>query len=143
MVSPPTASLANLSSVNAAVPANASPTPSSENADDEAMVPADERVHYGAYDCEGKQRLQVERDPRNPGHAMVRHRNQSWLMRIQATETGSIRMEDVKGQALLLQIPVKSMLMNTRTGQRMLDGCQHDLQKSASRDATATITLLR
>jgi hypothetical protein len=100
-------------------------------------------VHYGAYECDGRQRLQVERDPGNPGHALVRHRNHAWVMRVVDTESGSLRMEDVKGQALLLQIPVKSMLMNTRTGQRMLDGCQHALQKAASRDAPATLTLLK
>jgi hypothetical protein len=112
-------------------------------ADPQASLPPDERVHYGAYDCEGRQQLQVERDQGNPGHARVRHRTQTWLMRISGTESGSIRLEDVKGQALLLQIPVKSMLMNTRTGQRMLDGCQHALQKAASSEAPASLTLLK
>ena len=37
--------------------------------------------------------------------------------------TGALRLEDVKGQTLLLQIANKSMLMDQKRGQRLADEC--------------------
>jgi hypothetical protein len=70
-------------------------------------------------------------------------RRQTWLMKPVASDTGAVRLEDVKGQALLVQIPVKSMLMNVRTGQRILDGCQHAVQRAAGREPAGPVTLLK
>jgi hypothetical protein len=46
------------------------------------------------------------------------------------TSTGTIRLEDVKGQTLLLQILTKSMLMDTKVGRRLVDGCVHASQRA-------------
>jgi hypothetical protein len=108
-----------------------------------AQLLAADRVHYGSYQCEGRQALEVERDPGKPGYVQVRMRRQAWLMKPVASDSGAVRLEDVKGEALLVQIPIKSMLMNVRTGQRMLDGCLHELQRAASREPAGPLTLLK
>jgi hypothetical protein len=112
------------------------------DADADQLLAAD-RVHYGPYQCDGRQGLEVERDPGNPGYVQVRMRRQSWLMKPIASDSGAVRLEDVKGEALLVQIPIKSMLMNVRTGQRMLDGCRHEIQQAVSREPAAPLTLLK
>ena len=40
-----------------------------------------------------------------------------------ATTTGTVRLEDIKGGAVWLQIANKSMLMNQKLGQRLADEC--------------------
>jgi len=48
------------------------------------------------------------------------------------TTTGALRLEDKKAGIVWLQIPSKSMLMNARIGQRMVDGCMHAEQRAAT-----------
>ena len=48
------------------------------------------------------------------------------------SSTGALRLEDVKGQTLLLQIANKSMLMDQKAGRRVVDGCVHEKQKAAA-----------
>jgi hypothetical protein len=47
------------------------------------------------------------------------------------TTSGAIRLEDKRQGIVWLQIPSKSMLMNARIGQRMVDGCMHAEQRAA------------
>ena len=51
------------------------------------------------------------------------------------SSTGALRLEDVKGQALLLQIAYKSMLMDVKAGRRMVDECVHEKQAMAKKAA--------
>jgi cytochrome c2 len=44
------------------------------------------------------------------------------------TTTGAVRLEDTQAGAMWLQLPNKSMLMNSKLGQRMADECQSDHQ---------------
>jgi len=46
------------------------------------------------------------------------------------SSTGALRLEDVKGVGLLLQIANKSMLMDTRQGVRLVDACTHEKQRA-------------
>ena len=48
------------------------------------------------------------------------------------SSTGALRLEDVKGRMLMLQIANKSMLMDTQLGQRVVDGCVHEKQRLAT-----------
>jgi hypothetical protein len=42
------------------------------------------------------------------------------------SNTGAVRLEQVgNGPMLMLQIPTKSMLLDTRRGRRILDACVH------------------
>ena len=45
------------------------------------------------------------------------------------SSTGAIRLEDVKGGALMVQIASKSMLLNTKTAQRIVDDCVNPKQR--------------
>ena len=39
------------------------------------------------------------------------------------SSTGAIRLEDVRGETLMVQIASKSMLLNTMTARRIVDEC--------------------
>ena len=45
------------------------------------------------------------------------------------SSTGAVRLEDVRGESLMVQIAAKSMLLNTKTGQRIVDACIRPKQK--------------
>jgi hypothetical protein len=45
-----------------------------------------------------------------------------------STSTGAIRLEDAQAGAMWLQLANKSMLMNSKLGQRMADECQSPAQ---------------
>ena len=91
-------------------------------------------VHYGDYTCELKQAIKVARDEKNEGYVNVAYGKQNFTMKPVLSSTGALRIEDVKGVGLLLQIAYKSMLMDVKNGRRLVDGCQHekqlDLQKA-------------
>jgi hypothetical protein len=48
------------------------------------------------------------------------------------TTTGAVRLEDAQAGAMWLQLPNKSMLMNSKLGQRMADECQSDQQTAVA-----------
>lgn len=111
--------------------AKAAPAPAPEP----VLPPADAEqakaaglIHYGDYDCEFKQSIAVTADPKNENYVDVRFGKQSWLMKPVLSSTGALRMEDVRGQALLLQIAYKSMLMDVKAGHRLVDECVHEKQ---------------
>lgn len=116
-----------------------SPTTAEQMADlphaDEAQRQAATLVHYGKYVCDERFEVFVERNPVFDGYVDVRYRRDVWVMKPVASRTGAVRLEDPRGRVLLVQIPHKSMLLNTQTGQRIVDACQHDEQIAAERDA--------
>lgn len=71
------------------------------------------------------------KDVVNAGYITLKLAKESWVMKPVLSSTGAIRLEDVKGQTLLLQILTKSMLMNVKAGKRVVDGCVHDTQRAA------------
>jgi hypothetical protein len=101
----------------------------------ESQLEAAEQVHYGKYVCDEKFEVFVERNMISKGYVDVRYKRDVWVMRPVSSATGAVRLEDTRGRVLLVQIPFKSMLLNTQTGQRIVDSCQHDVQKDAQRDA--------
>jgi len=96
----------------------------------EQLLAAD-RVLIGRYECEFGKRVSVDRNDRNKGYFNLKLGNQSWVMKPVQSNTGAIRLEDVKGAALLIQILTKSMLMDVKAGRRMVDGCVHEVQRAA------------
>ena len=60
---------------------------------------------------------------------------QSWLHEAGGLDTGAIRLEDLKGQFLVIQIANKSMLIDSKSGQRVLDDCMNAAQKACDRQA--------
>ena len=88
-----------------------------------AQLAAAERVFYGNYACEFGKTVQVSTLPKFPGYAELRFDKSVYIMKPVESPTGAIRLEDVRGETLVVQISAKSMLLNVKTGQRILDGC--------------------
>ena len=94
-------------------------------------------THFGDYACEFDQSVNVTVTPNNDGYVNVRFKTQTWTMKPVLSSTGALRLEDVKGRMLMLQIANKSMLMDTQIGQRLVDACLHENQRVATAAAAA------
>ncbi|HJV71079.1 hypothetical protein [Ideonella sp.] len=92
-------------------------------------------THFGHYDCEMNQSIEVAMNPKYEGYVDVSFGKQKFTMKPVLSSTGALRLEDVKGQALLLQIAYKSMLMDVKAGRRMVDECVHEKQALAKKAA--------
>ena len=88
------------------------------------------RVHTGKASCEFDQSVSVTPVTNHPGHFTLGFKNVNYTMVPEATTTGAVRLEDKKAGVVWLQIANKSMLMNTRIGQRLVDACQHAEQRA-------------
>ena len=99
------------------------------------QVDAAERVYYGAYDCEFNQSIQIVANPKHASYVDIKHGKADYLMKPVLSSTGAIRLEDVRGETLMVQIAAKSMLLNVKTGRRLVDDCispkQRDLNEAA------------
>jgi hypothetical protein len=110
----------------AAAPAEV-PLPAAEGEQNAAAA----MTHFGDYVCEFKQPLQVAMNPKYDGYIDVTFGKQRYTMKPILSTTGALRLEDVKGQTLLLQIAYKSMLMDVKAGRRLVDDCVHEKQLMA------------
>jgi len=88
------------------------------------------RVFVGRADCEFAQKIDVQPVPGQPGAFLVVHGKNRYTMVPQETTTGAVRLEDPRAGVVWLQIPAKSMLMNSRIGRRLVDDCMHPEQRS-------------
>lgn len=95
------------------------------------QLEAADRIYLGDYACEFNQNVQVARYDATPGYIGVRWDKQSWVMKPVLSSTGALRLEDVKGRALMIQIANKSMLMDAQAGRRLVDDCVHESQRAA------------
>jgi hypothetical protein len=89
-----------------------------------------ERVLLGQSRCEFDQSVNVAAVPNQKGWFNVEFKGKSYLMAPEATTTGAVRLEDKKNGMMWLQIANKSMLMNSKIGQRMVDNCVHPSQRA-------------
>ncbi len=87
-------------------------------------------AHLGDYDCEFDQKVTLEPSSKAPGYIELKQKAQSWVMKPVLSSTGALRLEDVKGRMLMIQIANKSMVMDTQIGQRLVDGCVHEKQRA-------------
>lgn len=87
-----------------------------------------DRVLLGQSRCEFDQSVNVAAVPNQKGWFNVEFKGKSYLMVPEATTTGAVRLEDKKNGMMWLQIANKSMLMNSKIGQRMVDNCVHPKQ---------------
>lgn len=95
------------------------------------------QVHTGRADCEFKQYVVVERVGADGGSFRVRHSGRTYNMVPEETTTGAVRLVDQKTGVVWIQIPVKSMLLNHRIGQRIIDACASPAQRQAQAEADA------
>ena len=88
-----------------------------------------ERVLTGKIACEFDQSVDISQGAK-PGYFTVAFKGKKYTLTPEATTTGAVRLEDKKAGIVWLQIANKSMLMNSKAGQRMVDNCVHPSQKS-------------
>lgn len=100
-----------------------------------ALTPAQleiaSRVLTGNAKCEFDQQVSVFPVDGKPGHFHVGYKNAKYMMVPQETTTGAVRLEDRHAGVMWLQIPSKSMLMNSKVGQRMVDSCTQTQQRAS------------
>jgi hypothetical protein len=96
------------------------------------QMTAAERTLVGPYACEFNQSVNVEPNTKSPGYIDVKHQKAVYTMKPVLSSTGALRLEDVKGRTLFLQIANKSMLMDTKAGKRLVDACIHASQREAA-----------
>ena len=101
------------------------------------QVKAAEMVYYGKYDCEFNQTVDIAQSPKYPAYVTVKHNKGEWLMKPVLSSTGAIRLEDVRGETLMVQIATKSMLLNTMTAHRIVDDCVSPKQREQIEAAKA------
>ncbi len=89
-------------------------------------------THFGDYQCEFNQTLAVSMNPKHDGYIDVAFRNRTYTMKPVLSHTGAVRLEDVRGQMLVVQIATKSMMIDTKLGQRVVDGCMHEKQRAVA-----------
>jgi hypothetical protein len=99
------------------------------DASEEQLV-AIERAYLGTYDCEFKQSISITRHIKQ-GYLDVLWQKSVFTMKPVLSSTGALRLEDVTGRTLMIQIANKSMLMDTKLGQRLVDECLHPEQRAA------------
>lgn len=90
----------------------------------EAQLEAAGNVFTGEASCEFGQKVVLTAVPGRPGHFTLQHRRATYQFVPEPTTTGAIRLEDRRLGYTWLQIPAKSMLLNTRLGHRVLDECR-------------------
>lgn len=88
------------------------------------------RVLTGDAKCEFNQQVVVHPLDGKPGHFKVSFKNVTYTMIPQETTTGAVRLEDKKAGVVWIQIPAKSMMLNSKIGQRMVDGCATSQQRT-------------
>jgi hypothetical protein len=95
------------------------------------QIAAASMTHFGDYECEFDQKINVDLNKKFDGYVEVHHLKSTWIMKPVLSQTGALRLEDVRGRMLMLQIANKSMLMDTQVGQRVVDNCVHEKQREA------------
>jgi hypothetical protein len=94
-------------------------------------------AHLGDYACEFDQTVTVAGSVKHEGYLDVKLKAQTWVMKPVVSSTGALRLEDVKGRMLMIQIANKSMVMDTQIGQRLVDGCMHEKQREFAKTMDA------
>ena len=126
-----TAASAPARKVAAKKPAKAEPAPATNDDLNPNQLSLADRVLTGVADCEFKEKVDVEKIAGHSGNFKVTYEHKSYTMVPEETTTGAIRLVDLTGALVWIQIPMKSMLMNQKEHHRLVDGCQEDEQRIA------------
>lgn len=89
-----------------------------------------ERVLLGAQACEFNQTVTVQPHAEPKGYFDIGYKGKTYVLAPEPTTTGAVRLEDKKSGLIWIQIANKSMLMNAKKGQRVVDECIHPSQKA-------------
>jgi len=101
------------------------------------QVKAAEMVFYGKYECEFNLTVDIVQSTKHSAYVDVKHGKGAWLMKPVLSTTGAIRLEDVGGETLMVQIASKSMLLNVKTARRIVDDCISPKQRELIEAAKA------
>lgn len=113
------------------------PEPEDDSPLSEDQHAAAARVHHGDAQCEFNQKVNLTPHPDKPGRFRLQFGKMVYNMAPEPTTTGAVRLEDKRAGVVWLQIPSKSMLMNSKIGQRMVDACVHPAQLPVANAAPA------
>ena len=109
------------------------------SAPDDNLTPGEltmaDRVLTGTAACEFNQTVKIERLEGHAGNFKLTYDKKSYIVRPKETTTGAILLRDHDDSIIWVQIPKKSMLMNQKLHQRMVDNCQEDEQRIASQSS--------
>jgi hypothetical protein len=122
----------------ARTPVSAAPAPA-----DPEQKSAAAMAYLGDYACEFDQTVVLASSAKYDGYIDMKHKHQSWLMKPVLSSTGALRLEDVNGRMLMIQIANKSMVMDTKLGQRLVDGCQHEKQRQFAKSMQPQEAILK
>ena len=111
-----------------ATPLTTSPAPVAPAHSTQVLASDAAEVHTGHMVCELGNTVTVTPDPQQSGRFIVQLKKNTYFMTPVQTTTGAVRLEDAQAGAMWLQLPHKSMLMNTKLGQRTADECQSERQ---------------
>ena len=101
------------------------------------QIDASKRVYYGPYGCEFKQTVEITENAKYPAYVDVQFGKLKYTMKPVLSSTGALRLEDIKGETLMVQIAMKSMMLNVVSGHRMVDDCINPQQRAAIDAAAA------
>jgi len=113
----------------------AGPAPLAEASPEQ--LAAAQQTYMGHYDCEFKQSVEITPNAKHAGYIDVAFLKQVFTMKPVLSSTGALRLEDVTGRTLMVQIANKSMLLDVSAGRRMVDECIHPQQRAAIEAARA------
>jgi len=85
-------------------------------------------ILFGDYACEFDKSLRVSLNPKFDGYVDLLFEKQLFTLKPVLSHTGALRLGDVRRRLLLVQIPVKSMVMDVKIGRRLADDCTHETQ---------------
>jgi hypothetical protein len=94
-----------------------------------------DRVLTGVAACEFNQSVRIERLEGHAGNFRLTYDKKAYIVHPKETTTGAILLRDRNDEIIWVQIPKKSMLMNQKLHQRMVDNCQQDEQRIATQSA--------
>ena len=108
---------------------------------DEQQLAAAKEVLLGESGCEFNQKIQVDANSQHPGYVDMSFNKKKYTMKPVLSPTGALRLEDVRREALMIQIASKTMVMNQKTGERLVDNCVHPEQRTVSADSGPAVLL--
>lgn len=87
-------------------------------------------VYTGVAQCEQGQQVALTPMAGQEGHFRLEYKKVSYDVVPEVTTTGAVRLEDKKAGVIWIQIPAKSMLLNSKVGHRMVDDCLQSEQRA-------------
>jgi hypothetical protein len=82
-----------------------------------------EQFKGGKFHCEFNETLTIVPNKEHHGYLTLTHKKAVANMLPVPTDTGALRLESKAAGLVWLQLPTKSMLMNSKIGQRLADDC--------------------